>query len=80
MPAACLDLLAHVRAGRYDDARALQRRITPLARAVTTTYGVPGLKVALNMAGFCGGDPRPPLGPLPPDAIEKIRVLLDAAH
>lgn len=80
MPAACLELLAHVRAGRYDDARALQRRITPLARAVTTTYGVPGLKVALNMAGFCGGDPRPPLGPLPPDAIEKIRVLLDAAH
>jgi 4-hydroxy-2-oxoglutarate aldolase len=80
MPTACLDLLAHVRAGRYHEALALQRRITPLGRAVTTTYGIPGLKVALDMAGFCGGAPRPPLGPLSADAVDKIRVLLDASH
>jgi 4-hydroxy-2-oxoglutarate aldolase len=77
LPAVCLDLLAHVRAGRYDEARALQQRITPLGRAVTTTYGIPGLKVALDLAGYRGGDPRPPLGPLAPDAIEKIRILLN---
>ena len=80
MPSVCLDLLAHVRAGRHDEALALQRRITPLGRAVTTTYGIPGLKAALDMSGFCGGDPRPPLGPLPADAVARIRVLLDAAH
>jgi 4-hydroxy-2-oxoglutarate aldolase len=80
MPTACLDLLAHVRAGRYDEALALQRRITPLGRAVTTTYGIPGWKVALDMSGFCGGAPRPPLGPLSADAVHKIRVLLDASH
>lgn len=80
MPSACLDLLAHVRSGRREEALALQRHITPLARAVTTTFGVPGLKAALDMSGFCGGEPRPPLGPLPAEAVETIRVLLNGAH
>jgi 4-hydroxy-2-oxoglutarate aldolase len=80
MPSVCLDLLAHVRAGRYDEARALQRRITPLGRAVTTMYGIPGLKTALDLSGYCGGEPRPPLGPLQGDAIEEIRILLDATR
>ena len=76
-PSLCLDLLAHVRAGRHDEARALQRRITPLGRAVTTTYGVPGLKAALDLTGHCGGAPRSPLPPLAAEAVEKIRTLLD---
>ena len=80
LPSVCLDLLAHARAGRHDEALALQRRITPLGRAVTTTYGIPGLKAALDMSGFCGGEPRPPLGPLPADAVERIRVLLNGNH
>jgi 4-hydroxy-2-oxoglutarate aldolase len=67
-----------VRAGRHDEALALQRRITPLGRAVTTTYGIPGLKAALDLTGYCGGAPRPPLPPLAADAVEKIRHLLNA--
>ena len=78
LPSLCLELLAHVRAGRYDEARAIQHRITPLGRAVTTMYGIPGLKAALNITGYHGGEPRPPLGPLPADAVEKIRRLLNA--
>jgi 4-hydroxy-2-oxoglutarate aldolase len=78
MPEACLELLRCVRAGRYDEARALQHRITPLGRAVTTGFGIAGLKAALEMTGFSGGDPRPPLMPLAADAKERIRALLDA--
>jgi 4-hydroxy-2-oxoglutarate aldolase len=78
LPAVCLELLAHVRGGRYDEALALQRRLTPLGRAVTTGYGIPGLKKALDLSGYCGGDPRPPLAPLDGDAVERIRTLLDA--
>ena len=78
MPQLCLEMLEHVRAGRYDEALAIQHRITPLARAVTTGFGIPGLKVALEMAGFTCGDPRPPLAPLAADARERIRTLLDA--
>lgn len=78
LPSLCLELLAHVRAGRYDEARAIQHRITPLGRAVTTMYGIPGLKAALNITGYAGGEPRPPLCPLPTEAVEKIRGLLNA--
>jgi 4-hydroxy-2-oxoglutarate aldolase len=79
MPGPCLEMLDHVRAGRYDAALAIQHRITPLARAVTTGFGIPGLKAALEMAGFTCGDPRPPLLPLPDESRERIRTLLHAA-
>ena len=42
MPRVMLDLRSLVEQGRYDEARALQHRITPLARAVTTGYGIRG--------------------------------------
>jgi dihydrodipicolinate synthase/N-acetylneuraminate lyase len=76
-PDACVRLFEHTVAGRHEAARALQRDITPLARLITTGYGVPGLKAAMDLAGYIGGDPRPPLGPAPPAAIEQIRLELD---
>jgi 4-hydroxy-2-oxoglutarate aldolase len=77
VPDICVSLLAHVRAGRYAEARVLQKRLTPLARLVTTGHGVPGLKAAMELAGFTGGDPRPPLAPPPPEAVAEIRSHLD---
>jgi 4-hydroxy-2-oxoglutarate aldolase len=62
--------------GRHDDAAALQRRLAPLARLVTSAYGVPGLKAALDVVGFAGGAPRPPLAPAPAQAIEAIEAAL----
>ena len=44
---------------------------------VTTGYGVPGLKAAMNLAGYAGGAPRAPLVPLPPATIDQIRIQLD---
>jgi 4-hydroxy-2-oxoglutarate aldolase len=80
LPALCLRLLADVRAGRHADALAIQHRITPLGRAVTTVHGIPGLKAAMDLAGFTGGDPRPPLMPLAAEARERIQALLHASH
>ena len=80
LPELCLELLACVRAGRHAEALACQRRLTPLGRAVTSGFGIPGLKAALDLAGYQGGDPRPPLGPVPDEAVERIRSLLDAAR
>jgi hypothetical protein len=34
---------------------------------------VPGLKAALDLTGYFGGAPRPPLGPAPPDARAAIQ-------
>jgi 4-hydroxy-2-oxoglutarate aldolase len=65
--------------GDHPRALRLQRAITPLATAVTATYGVPGLKRALELAGFKGGLPRAPLLPAPPAADDElIRLLKDA--
>jgi 4-hydroxy-2-oxoglutarate aldolase len=36
----------------------------PVGRAVTSQFGVPGLKAALDLIGYRGGNPRPPLLPL----------------
>ena len=80
VPDICVTLLQHYRAGRHDDARALQRRLTPLARLVTSIHGVPGLKAALDLVGFRGGPPRPPLAPCPKEGVEEIRRELAAVQ
>jgi 4-hydroxy-2-oxoglutarate aldolase len=51
----------------------------PVNAAVTVSFGVPGLKVAMDMVGYYGGDPRPPLLPLKPDVKEKIKGILQKA-
>jgi 4-hydroxy-2-oxoglutarate aldolase len=62
--------------GDHARARALQRALTPLATAVGALHGVAGLKAAMDMAGFRGGDPRAPLLPAPPSAREELQRLL----
>jgi 4-hydroxy-2-oxoglutarate aldolase len=66
--------------GDHDRARRIQLALTPLATAVTLTYGVPGLKLAMDVAGFRGGLPRRPLLPAPPSAREDLKRLLDQAR
>lgn len=78
LPEECVRLWTLVREGRIDEARALQLRIMPLARSIGGGYGVPGLKAALDLMGFAGGLPRPPLRPAGSQAIELIRAQLDA--
>jgi 4-hydroxy-2-oxoglutarate aldolase len=79
-PELCLELFEHAREGRFAAALDSQQRLTPLARAVTTGYGIAGLKAAMDLSGLTGGDPRPPLAPLAREGVEKIRSLLDATR
>lgn len=78
VPDLCVRLLTLAREGRRDEALALQRQITPLARSVTATYGIGGLKKALDLAGYIGGQPRAPLAPAPEQAAEVMRAQLAA--
>jgi 4-hydroxy-2-oxoglutarate aldolase len=75
-PDACVRLFELTRAGRRDDALTLQRRLLPLARLLGPTYGVPGLKAALNLLGYDVGVPRPPLVPVPDAAVAAIQDAL----
>jgi 4-hydroxy-2-oxoglutarate aldolase len=76
VPELCVRLYELANSGADADARELQARVTPLARSVTSLFGVPGLKAALDLVGYAGGDPRAPLAPAPPEAITTIRAQL----
>ena len=73
VPDLCVQLFDLVSAGRLSEARALQRRVAPLAQLITRVHGVPGLKAALSMVGYIGGEPRPPLRPVPPSVVDQLR-------
>src|SRR3989442_4895745 len=60
-PELCIEIYRAVHAGEIDRASTLQEKLTPLARAVTKTYGIGGLKTAMDMAGYVGGSVRAPL-------------------
>ena len=77
-PDECVELFELVSANALEEARALQRRLTPLAKLVTRVHGVPGLKAALDLLGFTGGHARPPFRPLSPDAVDELRRALTA--
>ena len=62
----------HVRAGRLEEALMLQRAVTPIAQLVTSTYGIAGLKYALDLRGYRGGPVRSPLLPLADRAKHDI--------
>lgn len=75
-PTLCLALFQAAREGRHEQAEAMQERLTPLAKAVTEGYGAPGLKAALDLLGYAGGLPRPPLLPLSGEGRQAITRLL----
>ena len=77
VPDVCVKLYDLVRAGRHDEARVLQRRLTPLAYAVTGGYSIAGLKIAMEIAGYVGGEVRRPLRPVKPEAREALQRLFE---
>jgi len=78
VPDACQRMLLLVKDRKLDEANALQRELLPLARSVGGLYGVPGLKAALDLMGYVGGAPRPPLRSVPIKISELISEQLAA--
>src|SRR5437773_1460492 len=79
LPELCLEIYRAVQAGEIDHASVLQQKLTPLARAVTRTYGIGGLKAALEMAGYVGGSVRAPLRRPDEEACKEIEDLFRVA-
>ena len=77
-PDLCMNIFTAVSDGRFAEARAMQHKLAPLARLVGAAHGVPGLKAALDLLGFVGGAPRPPLLPASAAAVNAIREQLIA--
>lgn len=79
-PEATTAIYRAFRAGDHDRARKLQLALTPLAIAVTATYGVAGLKAAITLSGRQGGVPRPPLATATEAEVAEIKRLMDATR
>ena len=78
-PAECVRLYRHATEGDIDAATALQTALTPLNTAVTSRWGVPGLKASLDLLGIYGGPVRPPLLPVGESQRKTLRALLAQA-
>lgn len=71
-PYAAITIWEAFRTREQEAAADWQRRITTAARLVTTGYGIPGLKYAMDLNGFYGGLPRLPL--VAPSAQAKREI------
>ena len=78
-PAHCVKIFNQVKAGDFEAARDLQLKMLPVNQAVTAVYGVPGLKAAMDMLGYFGGDPRLPLLPSSERERSEIEAILKKA-
>lgn len=78
-PNECVKIQKLVEEGNHSEALKLQQRMLPVNKAITARYGVAGLKAALDMLGYFGGEPRLPLSPLQDSDKELLKNILTEA-
>ena len=79
LPELCVELYQAARSGEHERARELQRRLHVPTVALTSRFGIAGLKFALELRGYAGGPPRPPLLSLDQEARAEITRIVGAA-
>jgi 4-hydroxy-2-oxoglutarate aldolase len=77
--AECVTVQKYYEAGETEKSKNLHERLVPVNKAVTSTYGVAGLKHAASLLGYESGWVRNPLVPLDETAQREIKGLLSAA-
>lgn len=78
-PGEAVDIYKKVEAGEYRKARDLQLRILPAAQKIVGGMGVPGIKCAMDMLGYVGGELRSPLQPVSEEQKKLVRKILEEA-
>lgn len=76
LPSAFVKLQGLFARGAMEEARRLQWSLMAISRAVTGGYGIGGLKAALDLVGFRGGEPRLPLRKPDAQGMARLRELL----
>ena len=77
VPKQSVQLYELCRAGRWDDAMALQRPLWGLNQAFAKHNLAACIKGALKMQGYAVGDPLPPQAPLSPEGEREVRAVLE---
>ncbi|MCX6094934.1 MAG: dihydrodipicolinate synthase family protein [Candidatus Bipolaricaulota bacterium] len=78
-PAECLAIYEAFVSGHIDAAREVQLRMIPVNAAVTSRWGVAGLKAAMDLLGRYGGPVRGPLLALTQCEIAELSAILERA-
>ena len=73
-PYSCITIYEAIRTREWDAALDWQHRIGHPAHLVTTKYGIPGLKYAMDLNGYYGGPVRLPLTSIGPAAKAEIEA------
>jgi 4-hydroxy-2-oxoglutarate aldolase len=78
-PNECVQIQELIEEGEYMEALHIQKRMLPVNKAITAKYGVAGLKSAMDMLDYFGGEPRAPLSALNGRDQSLLRqILIDA--
>jgi 4-hydroxy-2-oxoglutarate aldolase len=75
-PGPCVKLYELFSEKKLEEALRLQLQLIPLNKAIIQTYGIPGIKYALDLLGYNGGSPRLPLLPLGEKGKKEMKSLL----
>ena len=73
LPGPCCDIYRLFAQGKYDNAKELSFRLARLNQAISGPWGVAGVKAAMDITGFKGGQPRHPLQGLTDEVRERVR-------
>ncbi|HEX6559083.1 MAG TPA: dihydrodipicolinate synthase family protein [Longimicrobiales bacterium] len=76
----CAEIIEAQRAGDHARAGRIQERLIPVHKEIVGAHGPIGTKAALDLIGYTGGPPRPPLRPLSAKEQQRVaRVMHEAA-
>ncbi len=64
LPEKCVELFELFKNGRHAEAQTLQQHLAFASKAIVSEGGIAGVKYAMDLRGYRGGQPRPPLLPL----------------
>jgi 4-hydroxy-2-oxoglutarate aldolase len=78
LPEKAVELYDYLAGGDLQGAAKLNSRIIACNIGVSGSWGVAGVKAAMDITGFHGGPPRLPLPPITPEGIVAIQKTLSA--
>jgi 4-hydroxy-2-oxoglutarate aldolase len=78
-PDQCIQIYKYHKENNFEKALEIQNRMIPVNKAVTSKFGVAGLKAAMDMMGYFGGNPRFPLEPLNEAQLIELKMILRKA-
>ena len=76
LPDVCADLIELFEKGEHHKAQELQLSILDINAAVTSKFGIGGMKAACELLGYYGGPLRKPLRASSPEVVNQIKEML----